>query len=349
MNWRFSIRREKRSTLRRPPSPGRLLACGLAGLLAGPVAAAGLALMVPAYFDPSPGGDWERLATAAARVPLVAIMNPASGPGSATTADPQYRRAIQSVRRAGGRVTGYVSTSYGRRALEEVKADLRRYHDLYSLDGFFLDEMSNDGSPASVNYYADLYGYIRTLKGSYHVTGNPGTHTREVYVSRPTVDTVVTFEEGTGYPGYVPDAWNRRYPAHRFCHLLHSATNAAVLTNAVALAQKRNAGFLYVTDDILPNPWDRLPTYWDAHVSLVEAANRAASEGNPPRLELKRAGDGQGRLDLEGTAGRYIIARSQVPFDWLPVTTNLTFTGHLTFEPILWSPVLSAFFQARVE
>jgi hypothetical protein len=29
------------------------------------------------------------------------------------------------------------------------------------------------------------------------------------------------------------------------------------------LSALRNAGYLYVTDDVLPNPWDSLPPYWD--------------------------------------------------------------------------------------
>ncbi|MEN9675629.1 MAG: hypothetical protein RIS76_1525 [Verrucomicrobiota bacterium] len=313
------------------------------------VAEGGLALMVPAYFYPKPGGDWERLTAAARRVPLVAILNPNSGPGSATVADPEYVRAVQSLRQAGGRVTGYVSTRYAQRPIAEVNADVRRYHELYPLDGFFLDEMSNDGRAVSVNYYAEVCEEIRRLKPAYHVTGNPGTHTQERYLSRPTVDTLVTFEEGTGYPGYTPDTWNRRYPAHRFCHLLHSVVDAPALTNAVALARKRNAGFLFVTDDLLPNPWDRLPVFWDNEVNLIESANRAAAESVPPRVDLRRRADGLGRLQLDGSAGRYIVARGPSLSEWLPLVTNLTFTGQMVFEPILWSAAPEVYFRAAVE
>lgn len=328
----------------------RLLLLGVSMWLPGSLAAAGLSLMVPAYFYPSTGSDWNRLAAAAARVPLVAIMNPNSGPGSAS-ADPRYLQAIRSVHTAGGRVTGYVYTQYGRRPLADVKADLQRYHELYPLDGFFLDEMANDGGTATVNYYAELKDFITRLKPGYHVTGNPGTQTAEVYLSRSTVDTVVTFEEGTGYPGYSPAAWNRKYPAHQFCHLLHSITNTGAFTNALTLAQRRNAGFLFVTDDLMPNPWDRLPTYWEAQVNLVEAANRTAAVETPPTLELQPTLEGQGRLQLVGTPGRYILNRSSflIRSPWTPLTTNLTFTGQLTFEPILWAAVPGLFFQAVVE
>ena len=320
--------------------------------IASHAAASGLALMVPAYFYPSPGSDWDRLAAAASRVPLVAIMNPASGPGNATVADPQYTRAIRAVRQAGGRITGYVSTAYGKRPVNDAKADIRRYHDLYALDGFFLDEMANDGGTVTADYYSELYGEIRRLKPTYHVTGNPGTQTQEVYLSRPTVDTVVTFENGSGYAGTAIEAWNRRYPSHRFCHLLHSVPREDELTRAVALAQQRNAGFLFVTDDTLPNPWDRLPSYWDGQVQQVQDANRDAADSSPPRLDLQRRGDGQGRMELEGPAGRYVIARSAalsaLPA-WTPLATNLTFTGQWALEPILWIADPAAYFRVTTE
>jgi hypothetical protein len=28
-----------------------------------------------------------------------------------------------------------------------------------------------------------------------------------------------------------------------------------------------NAGYMFVTDDVLPNPWDTLPAYWTSFVS----------------------------------------------------------------------------------
>jgi len=65
-------------------------------------------IVVPAYFYP--GSLWSSMNWAAGRVPLVAIMNPNSGPG--TTQDPQYVAAVNSLRAADGKVIGYVSTSY---------------------------------------------------------------------------------------------------------------------------------------------------------------------------------------------------------------------------------------------
>jgi hypothetical protein len=45
----------------------------------------------------------------------------------------------------------------------------------------------------------------------------------------------------------------------------------ALLTVAKALHQ--NAGYIYVTDAVLPNPYGALPTYWNNEVILIEIIN----------------------------------------------------------------------------
>ena len=70
-----------------------------------------LGLLVPAYIYPVAGGAWDQLAAVASTVPLIAIVNPNSGPGTAS--DPNYVSAINNVRAAGGGVIGYVPTDYG--------------------------------------------------------------------------------------------------------------------------------------------------------------------------------------------------------------------------------------------
>src|SRR6266511_2045748 len=52
-------------------------------------------LLVPAYFYPAGPGlkEWERLIAASARVPIVAVVNPASGPGK--EADANYVKVLQ--------------------------------------------------------------------------------------------------------------------------------------------------------------------------------------------------------------------------------------------------------------
>jgi hypothetical protein len=41
----------------------------------------------------------------------------------------------------------------------------------------------------------------------------------------------------------------------------------------VTLAVERNVGYVYVTDQTLPNPYAQLPSYWDQEVAAIAAAS----------------------------------------------------------------------------
>ncbi len=41
-------------------------------------------------------------------------------------------------------------------------------------------------------------------------------------------------------------------------HLIYGATQEQML-NAMDLSKQRGAGYVYVTDDVLANPWDSIP------------------------------------------------------------------------------------------
>src|SRR5881396_261353 len=231
----------------------RMLAASLRGVgfvLLGLVAAfraSGLGVLVPAYFYPAPGSAWDSLNRAAQRVPLVAIMNPNNGPSTSPNAD--YSRAVTPLRNAGGLVIGYVYSSYTMRAIAEVKTDIDRYHSFYTIDGIFVDEMTNDSDAAHLAYYEELYRYIKIKRPSYLVVGNPGINTSANYLLRPAADALVTFESNAGYAQYVADPWTQTQPAIAFSHLCYAVPTAATMTNYVQLGVTRNAGYIFVTDD----------------------------------------------------------------------------------------------------
>jgi hypothetical protein len=235
-------------------------------------------LLVPAYFYPTASNDWDRLAAAAKQVSLTAILNPDSGPGK--IADPNYIKATNNLRAAGGNVVAYVSTSYGARGLAAVQADIARYVQFYKIDGFFIDEMANN--LPHVNYYGTIYSYIKTLNPRYRVFGNPGTRTLEEYLMTPTADSLVTLE-GTeaSYANAEPPFYTNRYRASRFANIVHGVPTPTAMLNDFALAVGRNVGVIYVTDNShLGNPYNRLPTYFEQEVAAVRAA---AAVPEPPR------------------------------------------------------------------
>lgn len=271
-----------------------------------------LSLLVPAYFS-SPT-EWNRMTIAARRVPIVAILNPASGPGN--QAVPGYQKVVNSLRSAGGQVIGYVSTRYSDRPASEVESEVAKYYQWYVLDGIFLDEMSNTLAERSLAYYATLSQRLRALHPGAKIIGNPGIQLPERYRERETADVWVTFEVDRGYENYRPDPWTAQYPSKQFAHLVYAIPESRTMTNYVRLACQRGAGWIYITDDSGANPWDRLPAYWDALVNEVERVNL----GQRPEARIQVEGQETDRLHLGADAapGVWTVEHSGGTGAWQP-------------------------------
>ena len=227
--------------------------------------AANQSIAVPSYFYP--GAQWTQMERASATVG-VAIINPMNGPGK--TADPAYADQVRKSREAGLQVLGYVYTGYGTRSASEVKADVDRYYSWYGVDGIFFDEASTDCQHAN-SYYAELYGHVKAKGSGSKVILNPGTQTRECYMA--VSDVVLTFEGSykSYTSSYSAPAWVSDYSPSRFWHVIYSTSTTRAMERAVTLSKNRGAGWVYVTPDVLPNPWDTLPTgsYWSKELAAV--------------------------------------------------------------------------------
>lgn len=263
-----------------------LWALALLLLLLPTPASADLEILVPAYFYPVPGSPWNQLIADAPRVPITAILNPGSGPG--TFQDMTYVSTVSAFRAAGGKILAYVPTTYGARSAAAVKADVDTYRAWYAIDGVFLDETPSDNAPAHLAYYTDIYQFIKGRDAAYRVVMNPGTNAAEEYLSRPCADALVLFENGTGYDTYQAEAYVYRYGRARVAHLLYDVAGAAAMNARVDQALSRNVGLLFITDDVLtPNPWDTLPAYWAAEVERLIALNVSAVAEAPAPVELR--------------------------------------------------------------
>jgi hypothetical protein len=316
---------QRRLTLAAPARAGVLRRFSCLLTLLGIVSSAwSLGTIVPAYFYPVPGSPWVQLNDAARRIPVVAIMNPGNGPGTAT--DANYAAAVGALQAAGGKVIGYVHTSYTARPLNDVKANVTTFFALYpSLDGIFVDEMTNDASVPHQTYYLNLKAHIRALRPGAMIVGNPGTQTLAGYLSA--TDTLVTYEGGEGYGDYATDAWTFGRAATNFSHLCYAIPTPAAMSNCVALAVSRNVGWVFVTHDVLPNPWDTLPPYWTAEVALLESLNR-------PRLSLYSAPAGSLELRVQGGPGNYAVETSPDLAAWSGLVTNTLATNGTFSLPI---------------
>jgi hypothetical protein len=206
------------------------------------------------------------------------ILNPGSGPGKAR--DPNYVAAVDRVRAAGGRVLGYVHSSYAKRPRAAVEQDIRAYLQFYGVDGFFIDEMAN--TPQPLGYYASIYQSIKQLDSRFKVVGNPGTpYTLAAYLNA--VDTLVIFEgPAAAYADYQPMGpapWVADYPRSRFANLVYAVNDAASMQQALTAARQTNAGSVFITDDKLPNPYRGLPRYWTEELAAVAALDLPPPSG----------------------------------------------------------------------
>jgi hypothetical protein len=280
---------------------GRIVGLLLAAVLVTQTAQSqSMGIMVASYFVPGP--KWDAMNYAASRIPLIAIMNPNSGPGSSQSAS--YVNALLKTHQAGGKVIGYVSSSYGARPIAAVKADIDSYVAWYAVDGFFIDEMSNNSSTTNLNFYADIYQYIKSKGSQYTVTGNPGANTQESYLTRPTADSLMIFESASAqYASFTPSSWVSNYSANHFVHLPYGVTNITTMSNYVSLAVSRNAGWIYISD---LTTYSALPTYWTNEVDLVQSLNtgsllptildpsqpadQSATEGSPVTFQISASG-----------------------------------------------------------
>jgi hypothetical protein len=219
---------------------------------------------------------------AAAEIPLIAIVNPDSGPLPGP-ADPNYVNAMTNLEAAGGKVDAYIYTDDGSTPLATVEGEVNTYVSLYGslIDGFFLDGMFL--TPGTLSYYQSIDSYIKGLSPSYTVIGNPGQPflngvSPTDYLSA--ADIFDIFEgPNTGPPGTpafnnYPFGlnWYQSYPSDDFSNIIYDAPLSA-LDPDIEKALQYNAGYVYVTDQTPPNPYCQLPSYWDQEVSAIAALN----------------------------------------------------------------------------
>ncbi len=228
-------------------------------------------LIVPLYIYPSTA--WQTLISlkqAYPQLPMVAVINPNSGPGSYY--DSNYASGITSLKNAGIQVLGYVWTCYGSRVLRGsgvlnntscaplgyayysgTEDDIDTYVSWYpNIDGILFDEMSA-GSGAE-SYYQTIANYVKSV-GFSLAFANPGTSPTSTYIG--IMDNLVIWENG-----YMPSvsnlSWTTNYGKNGFSYVAYSVGG---LDSALIASLNPYVGYAYITDAGLPNPYDVLPSY----------------------------------------------------------------------------------------
>jgi hypothetical protein len=226
-----------------------------------PSAASGT--IVPLYSYPTDPA-WAAIVAAKQAHPSVtvrAIINPDSGPGASK--DPLFAKGIATLDAAGIIVLAYVATTYAKKAPAAAHGEIDTYQGWYpGLKGIFFDEMSNTAGDEA--YYQGLDAYAKS-KGVAITVGNPGSDTLASFVG--TVDTILIYEsEGLPAVGSL-GVFSGQYDRGNFGVIPYGvpALDATFVTGARA-----KVGFIYLTDDNLPNPWDSLPPYFSSLLGALE-------------------------------------------------------------------------------
>lgn len=228
-------------------------------------------LIVPAYFDPGADStDWNRMAIAATQVPLIAVMNPNSGPGSAP--DASYAAAVTALDTSGGSTLGYVHTSYGRRSLSAVKKEVRKYFNWYPVDGIFIDEMATNATTRHVKYYTALKNYIRQIDPAAIIVANPGTSFDQAFATSRTADIFIDEEDTQSNVNATAQApWTQNVPAAMLAEIAIQTTDDA--REAAALTARHLAWVYSTTLSLNPDPYASLPTDFEQEVAALVAVN----------------------------------------------------------------------------
>ncbi|HXJ22596.1 MAG TPA: CIA30 family protein [Polyangia bacterium] len=234
-----------------PASSGMVGATGVNGTI------------IPLYTSPT-DPSWDAVVAAKQAhptVPVVAIVNPSNGPGSAE--QPSYTSGVAKLTAAGVKVIGYVHTSYGARGAADVQADMNNWHGWYpGVTGIFFDEMANGTGYES--YYSSLTAYAKG-HGFNFTVGNPGSDSSAGYVG--TVDVILVYESGGLPAASAVTSWHSSYPRQNFGVIPY---RVSAVDTAFIAATRPYIGYIYLQSDDLPNPWDSVPSYLSSLLGALQ-------------------------------------------------------------------------------
>jgi hypothetical protein len=188
-------------------------------------------------------------------------MNPASGPGAIV--DPVYRAVLDYAGSKRQTVVGYVDTDYRKRKLSLVKAEVEQFFALYpGVGGIFLDQVSNEPGRSVKTYYRKLYRSIKDARPEALVIGNPGVPALTAWQvrGRGIADVLCVFERPAArYADWTPPEWVASHASSLFAQLVYGTTGAVETETVCSATQEKNAGWIYVTQGVMPNPWAAPP------------------------------------------------------------------------------------------
>ncbi len=229
----------------------------------------------PAWYSPN-SYIWNDIAAASKAIRITTIINPDNGPGSISSPNEDYRYGLTELAKSNVKMIGYVATNYGNRDIDDVKADVLKYSrdfntNDYKVTGIFFDEASVSSDWQPLNYYRELYQFVKNsidTSALDFVVFNHGTNIPEVYLSLADVN-IIYEDSFKNWEKYKPNSHVANNIADGLGALVYAAMNETDMQVAMDLVLDRNIEYAFITDDSLPNPWDELPSYWNQEVAYI--------------------------------------------------------------------------------
>jgi len=231
--------------------------------------------LVPLYVDP--GTEWDELITAAeSGTPIIAIINPDSGPVSSGP-DSSYTTYMNKFKDAGIEMVGYIATGYASKSVADVSAEVDTYASKYSgLTGIFLDECSAEAG--DVAHYEQIYTYILSKSGYVYDIINPGTQPDQGYLTAST--NIVVFESPASswstFSSWVtcaPSAAEKAGYKYKFSAIAYAASQSQMQSLVTEMANS-GMGMVFVTDGAEGCcTYNDLTSYFAAEASAVSSVN----------------------------------------------------------------------------
>ena len=184
----------------------------------------------------------------------ISIINPNSGPGDEMSQN--YVDFIKELHNMNSKVIGYVATGYAQKNLDDIKSEIDKYSQFYSLDGIFFDE--TDISNAKNNdQYKELASYVRS-KGYDIVAVNAGTKVPQEFIDENIYDIVLTFENTYERFKEFNENENSSSTVSKQSILIHGFDPTDDKQEVIDKCEALDYKYIYITIDGEDNPWDSL-------------------------------------------------------------------------------------------
>ena len=223
-----------------------------------------LGILIPLFTNYSETGDWEEVIKAKIahpNIPMIAIVNPSSGSG--LEINPEILKGVRKMQSVGIKVIGYVPTGYSWRSRDDVVAEIENYNKWYGTDGIFFDEVAH--WYGREGYYIDLVGYVKSHKSASIAVGNPGID--EAMSTYTDIFDILVIYESQNLPNSSKlDSWyskgRKKLASLSFGVKSIDENDLEDISNSI--------GWVFITQNNLPNPWSGMPSYFEEFVEMVE-------------------------------------------------------------------------------